>query len=276
MALSGDNTTNSTLGRAFDDSAAKAPVLGANAYYQLLEKLLVQGKGYGKTEAIAAYRLHNLQLVTDMDHGPSRPQEVEIKPLYVVMDLAEYPNSYVRSLVMQEIALSYARRMVGEGDLNAPDFKGPGVWTAKVASFEFDYNRRDGVDDDGKPLHIYDPNPEAYRLCLPIPAATSIPTQWGEAWEIGAGGTLAVRERDVAALAEALHAVRTKRMTAEEALFTKKPDGTMVAAFDVYGMAPDFLQDNYKPVFLKEETRAIINAAPAVKPAKPAIIRPFK
>jgi len=275
MAASNDTVTGSNLARAFEDSAAKVPVLDADAYYQLLEKLLVQGKGYGKTEAVAAYRLHNLQLVTENANGET-PQEVEIKPLYVVMDLAQYPNAYVRSLVMQEIALSYARRMVGEGDMNGPDFKGPGVWTAKVSSFEFDYNRREGLDEDGKPLHFYDPNPEAYRLCLHIESTTTIPTNWGEPWQINAGGTLAVRERDVAALAEALEAVRTKRKTPEEALFTTKPDGTTAAKFDVYGMDPGFRDDNYKPVFLKEETRAIINAAPVEKRAKPAIIRPFK
>lgn len=50
------------------------------------------------------------------------------------------------------------------------------------------------------------------------------------------------------------------KQTAETALYTIGKDGTPVAKFDVYGMAPEFLEDNYKPVNLSEATHKTMRA----------------
>ena len=99
---------------AFSDAAAApAPLADADTYYHLLERLMGEGKGYGKTEAVAAYKLSNLRLVTQQEDGRETEHEIEIKPLYVVMDTAHYPNEYVRKLVMEEVTSNFVRRLVG-------------------------------------------------------------------------------------------------------------------------------------------------------------------
>src|SRR5262245_58748760 len=122
------------LSEEFDKNSAPPPVLSPEAYRMLLEKLLGEGTGFGKTEAVAAYLLRDMMFVQERPAGDD-PQVVKIQPLYVVMDLKEWPNEYGRSLVMQELMVQYAKRMVGENDMNAPDFKAPGLWTNKPSSF---------------------------------------------------------------------------------------------------------------------------------------------
>jgi hypothetical protein len=244
-----------TAAKAFQDNAAPPPVMAAGEYMLALEKLLAEGKGFGKTEPVAAYLLRDLML---MDEA-SNAQAVKIQQLYIIMDITQWPNEYGRSLVMQDIAVQYAKRVVGENDINAADFKGPGLWTAKKSSFEGDYIRRAGNNEYGRPNNIWEPDPQAFRLALAFNKAATIPTQWGT-WTIEAGGTLAVREKDIPALAEALQSVRDGRATAESALYTIGKDGNAVAKFDVYGMAPEFLEDNYKPVNLSEATHKTMRA----------------
>jgi hypothetical protein len=242
------------------DRKATPPVLGAAAYFDLLEKLLTAGTGYGKTEPVAAYLLRDLRIVTEAEAADLATQ-VKITPVYVVMDPKEWPNEYGRSLVMQDIMVSYAKRMVGESELNAPDFKGPGLWTVKKRSFEEDYSRREGVTEEGRPANLYDPNPDAFRVCLQVTEPVTIPTNWGAPWTIGAGGTLAIREKDVEALAAALLSVKRGLATVEQALF-----GTgSVTRFDVYGMEPEFLENNYRPVALKDTTGAAMAAVRAAR-----------
>lgn len=244
---------NGKLAKVFEEKAAPPPVLDVESYRLILEKLLAHGKGYGKTQPVAAYLLRDMHIVTE-NGGDDKKQTVKVQPLYVVMDIDQWPNEYARSLVMQDIAVSYAKRMVGEGEMNTPDFKGPGLWTTKKESFEFDYIRCKEKTASGTPIHIYDPNPEAYRICLRVSTAVTIPTQWGT-WTIEEGGTLAIRERDVKELEAALQSIRNGKATAEEALFEKDKKGKTVARFDVYGMMPGFLEDNYNPVPLKDSTR---------------------
>jgi hypothetical protein len=244
------------LSKEFETEASPPPpVLSPEAYRMLLEKLLGEGKGYGKTEAVAAYLLRDMGFMEETPKGDVG-HKVKVQPLYVVMDLKEWPNEYGRSLVMQEIMVQYAKRMVGENEMNAPDFKAPGLWTNKPGSFEFDYIRRQ--DANGNFLNIYDANPEAYRVCFVVSAPVTIPTSWGKPWPIGAGGALAIRERDVPGLAAALQSIRDGQESIEEALFTtREEDGATVTKFDVYGMMPGFITDNYKPVPLKDMTREL-------------------
>ena len=246
--------------KAFQENAAPPPVMAAREYMAALEKLLADGKGFGKTEPVAAYLLRDLMLMDNLDNV----QDIKIQQLYIIMDIKQWPNEYGRSLVMQDIAVQYAKRVVGENHINDADFKGPGLWTAKKSAIEGDYVRREGNNEYGRANNVWDPNPQAFRLALSFNDAATIPTQWGT-WTIKAGGTLAVREKDIAALAEALQSVRDGKATAETALYTVGKDGNPVAKFDVYGMAPEFLEENYKPVSLSEATHKTMRVFKAPK-----------
>jgi hypothetical protein len=83
--------------------------------------------------------------------------------------------------------------------------------------------------------------------------------QWGT-YTIDKGGTLAVREKDIPALTEALQDIRNGKTTIAEALYTKNKKGETVARFDVYGMEPGFLEKNYDSVTLKPETQERLKA----------------
>ncbi len=237
--------TEGNLARDFKTQAEKPGVMNPDAYRRTLEKLLEDGRGFGKTEPVAAYLLRDLRIIKP---GTKAEDAIKVEPLYVVMDLKEWPNEYARSLAMQDIFTSYARRIVGEHDINAPDFQGPGLWTAKRKGFDGDYNLRDGTND------IYEPDPQAYRVCIDVDEAVTIPVQWGT-YTIGAGGTIAVRAQDVPALAEALQSIRDGKASVEEALYTENADGGKVAKFDVYGMEPGFRKDNYGPVILPQDAQ---------------------
>lgn len=258
-------TADGNLAKAFDAKASPPPLVAAETYRLMLERLLTEGKAFGKTEPVAAYLLRDLSIVTEImaaETGMTAAeveQKIKVQPLYVVMDIAQWPNEYGRSLVMQDIAVQYAKRVVGENDLNGPDFKGPGLWTSKQSNVEQDYTRREELNEYGRPSNVWDPNPDAFRLTLKFNNAATLPMAWGS-YTILAGGTLAIRDKDIPALAEALQSIRDGKATAEEALFTMNTEGKFVSRFDAYGMEPGFLEKNYKPVELKEETRTALDA----------------
>lgn len=260
------------LSTDFNDNAPPPPVLEPEAYRILLEKLMGEGRGFGKTEAVAGYLLHDVSFLNETEDG-NKEQRIKVEPLYMVMDLKEWPNAYGRSLAMQEIGSQYAKRMVGEEDMNCHDFSAPGIWTAKKKAFESDYLRRPGVDEKGKPVHLYDPNPDAYRVCLTLHTMVTIPTPWGKPWTIRPEGALAIRESHVGELAEALQDIRNGKTTAEAALFTTNDEGKTVAKFDVYGMMPGFLSDNYKPVPLKAQTVELMKPFEGPKPPTMPVLR---
>ncbi len=253
------------LAPTFEDQAKGLDPLDASEYQAVLEDLLHKGTGFGKTETVAAYLLRDLRLV-DGKSSPANAtaafQSVAVEPLYVVMDTRHWPNEYARSLVLQDMMIAYVRRVTGEEDLNHPDFNGSGIWTSRKASFEGDYKRQDGLNDQGRRTNLYNPDPEAYRLCLRAERAMVIPTRWGT-YPVKAGGTLAIREKDVPALAAALRSVKSGAQTAEEALYDTDANGKTIARFDVYGMEPTFLENNYNPVPLKPATRALMDAVMA-------------
>jgi hypothetical protein len=262
-------TAKSELGQAFEAAASPPALLRAESYRRLLESLLCDGKGFGKVKPVAAYMLRNMRLVTQSKNAADQTQEIGLPDLYVIMDPAVWPNEYIRRLGMEDIAVQWSKRVVGEGELNGADFKGPGIWTAKKNSFEQDYLRRDGADEDGRPLTLYDPNPDAYRICLPVNEPVTIPTAWGTPYPIGTGGAVAVRERDVPALTAALQSIRDGETTAAQALYTQDKSGKTVARFDVYGMEPKFLKDNYDPVDLKADTQERLSRLRALPPLPP-------
>lgn len=232
-------------------SFAVAPpeLMDASTYQHTLERLVTEGHGVGKTQPVAAFLLRNLRLVTETESGVDEVEkEINVEPLYLVMDLAQYPNDYVQKLVVRDIMAKYASRIIGDAELNSPDFKGPGLWTTKKSSFEGDY-----VPDSAE-RNVFQPNEDAYRLCLTIDKPIIIPTAWGKPFTVEAGGTIAIRERDVVALTEVLQRIQDGEITSEEGLLQTEA----ASKFDVYGMNPGFLEANYEPVSLKPETYAAI------------------
>lgn len=236
-----------------------------DTYRATLEKLLAEGEGRGKTVNVGAYLLEDIKLVTETSSGKDETAKtVKVEKLYIVMDLDQYKSEHVRGLVVKDIAKNWGGKTIGERDLDSADFKGPGIWTIKQGSFEFDYLKAD-ADDRTNSLHV--PNPDAFRVCDTVDETVVIPVQWGT-FTVEAGGTLAIREKDVAELAEALQSIRDGKATAEDALYTQDDKGNTVARFDIYGMEPGFLENNYDPVELKQETKAV-TAAFKTAPAQP-------
>lgn len=234
--------------------------MGAEEYRLLLEKLLTEGEAFGKTEPVAAYFMTNFKFDQLDETGKKIGESViEVKPAYVVIDLKILTNEYARKLTVQDIAIQYAKRNIGLKDVNAPDFKGSYLWSAKPKAFEGDYKRREGLNEYGKETNIWDPRPEAFRLTLQFNEAAIIPVEWGT-YDMHAGSTLAIRDKDIPALAEALQSIRTGEKTALEALYAKNDAGEPVAKFDIYGMEPGFRDVNYKPVELKQETLELLGA----------------
>ena len=243
--------------------------MDAETYRAVLEKLLGEGENFGKTTSVAAYLLRDLLLETELGDGNGNIKDgVEIERKYIIMDLTQWPNEYGRSLVMQDIAVQYAKRAVGENEINAPDFKGPGLWSTKQSSFEDDYNRREGVNEYNRRTNIYDPNPGAFRLTLAFNEAAVIPVRWGT-YPMKPGSTLAVRDKEVPALSAALQSLRDGKATIDEALYAVNEKGEKVARFDVYGMEPGFRDANYKPIETTENVRAARKTAKRLKPPAP-------
>jgi len=248
------------LSKEFGEKAPPPPVMEAEEYRLLLEKLVTEGEAFGKTEPVAAYFLTNIKLDQTDDNGNKIGESViEVKPAYIVMDISILTNEYARKLTVQDIAVQYAKRNLGLKDINAPDFKGSFLWSAKKNAFEGDYKRRDGLNEYGKETNIWDPRPEAFRLTLQFNMAATIPVEWGT-YEMRVGSTLAVRDKDIPALVEALQSIRRGEKTIQEALYKQNDEGQTVARFDIYGMEPTFRDLNYKPVELKPETVEVLNS----------------
>lgn len=250
------------LNKKFDAEAKAPELMDANTYHQTLRRLMAIGKGYGKTENVAGFLLPDLRIVTETKTGLTETDKVvKVEKLYVIMDLDQYPQEMQRGLVVKDIAKNWGGKTIGERDLEDPDFKGPGLWTNKQAAFEFDYLKANPSRTDS----VFKPNPEAYRVTLQTNETIIMPVQWGT-FKVEAGGTLAIRERDILALAEALDAISKGKATVEEALYAKNEKGQTVAKFDVYGMEPKFLENNYNPVKLKDSTK---ETQASFKPKKP-------
>lgn len=276
------------LGKVFDKEAAPPSLMEAETYRRLLERLLRDGKGFGKTKPVAAYFMTNIKFDrTDEQGNLIDKEEIEIKPVYIIMDLKYLPDQYSQWVTVKDIMVQYMKRTLGINDINSPDFRGPEVWTAKPAVFEQDYLPRDLPPDpknaaegqkkeEENNIHIYDPNPLSHRLAITVDENFRMPTQWGD-WPVEPGGAVAVAERDIPALAAALQSIRDGKSTIEDALYTKDKNGQTVAKFDVYGMSPRFLQHNYDPVPLRDDTMEILRPflypAPAAG-AKPGDIKP--
>lgn len=233
-------------------------------YAATLTDLVSKGTGFGKTVNVGAFKLENFKVITETSTGEvETTRELEVQPVYLIMDLDQFPTEQLRKLVVKDMARNWAGRVVRERDLQEADYRAPGIWTNKASAVEGDYNK---VSEDSSE---YAPDPDAYRVCLEVDRDIVIPVPWGE-FKIEKGGHLAVRENDLPALAAALVEVQSGKKTAEEALLRTNDDGEVVSVFDVYGMEPDFLANNYGDVELKAETLAAkATAKPAGDAPKP-------
>lgn len=242
----------------FEKAAPPPPVMEPEAYFLLLEKLVTEGLPFGKTEPVAAYFMTDIKF-DQLDEGGNKVGEtkIEVKPAYIVMDMNVLTNEYARRLTAEDIAVQYMKRNLGLKDVNAPDFKGSHIWSAKPKAFEDDYKRREGLNEYGKQTNVWDPRPDAFRLTLKFNEAATIPVEWGT-YPMPIGSALAVRARDLPDVVAALQSVRSGEKPIAEALYKINEEGETVARFDVYGMDPGFLEANYKPVELKPETTQVI------------------
>jgi hypothetical protein len=244
-----------SLTKEFDAKKSTPQMLSPTAYQALLEQLVTTGAGLGKTQNVGAFLMRDINIVTETRLGEvETSKNIKVEPAYVLLDIEHYPLEHQRGLVIKDTAKNWAGKVIRERDLDSPDFQGPGIWLNKQNAVEFDYIPVDASDVKNSERK---PNPEAYRVCLPVATPVNVPVQWEGGFFIASGGTLAIRERDIQGLAVALKSIRDGKATAAEALYSA-PD---VAKFDIYGMEPGFAEKQYGSVPLKAETLALQTVA---------------
>lgn len=258
------------LSPKFDAKAAEPQLLTPSAYKQLLEQLLTQGTGFGKTKPVAAYKTQDIKIATLQSDGTGETEKkITVQPAYITLDVDQYPdteNDRLRKAVVRKTAQNWGEKVVHERELNTPDFKASGVWVSDegkvgVKGFLFDYV---SAEPNNPKCVLFNPNPEATRVCLELTQPVKIPVVWDGGFQIKTNGAFAVRERDVADLIAALKDINTGKATIEEALYSAPG----VAKFDVYGMEPNFLGNNYGGVTLKAETASAVTSL-TTKAGKP-------
>jgi len=258
--------STTSLTQEFDQKAATHGIMGVQQYYDLLTTLTQQTSGWGKTANVGAYLLPDITLVTEKKAGGvETSKNISVEKLYITIDRDQYPLESQRQMIIRELCRNYGGKTIGERELNSADFQAPGVWTLKQSNFEFDYLK---VDPTDRTNSEHKPNPEAYRICYATTSDIKIPVQWAGGFAIATGGTIAVRERDIVDLCQALADVKAGVKTAAEALLTTNDKGALVSRFDVYGMEPGFLEKNYNPVSLKDTSLAAMATTQPASTAK--------
>jgi hypothetical protein len=255
------------ISKDFSTEAAAPALMAPEAYRAVLERLLGEGQGYGKTKNVGGFLLPDIRIVTETSSGQNETaKNIAVEKFYLTLDTDQYPSEYLRKLVVKDVAKNWGEKTVRERDWESADFRGPGIWTLKKGAFEGDYMP---ADPDNAQSTTWKPNPEAHRVTLTTDETVIIPVQWGT-FKIEAGGTLAIRQKDVAALAEALADIRAGTKTTADALYATDKEGKTVSKFDIYGMEPGFLEKNYDPVTLKAETQAVAAQFAPAAPKRPA------
>ncbi len=245
----------------------------AKTYQAILENLVANGDGWGKTKNVGGYFLASLDFETKTSSGKVETRNTVdfAKKMYITMDVDQYPSEYLRNLVIQDITKKWGGKLIKEREQQSPDFSGPGLWLLKKDNFEGDYKPLDAKSN------TYAPDPTAWRVMLGVDKAVKIPVVWAGGFTIEAGGHLAVRQKDIPALAQALADIKAGKTTAEEALYvTDEKSKERIAKFDIYGTEPKFQDNNYAPIVLNDVTKDIqaqFKAKPA-SAAKPAANTP--
>lgn len=225
-------------------------------YHSLLLNLLSRGQGLGKTQNVGAFLLPDIEIETLTSAGERETLNAvnvtfKKEPAYLLLDINQYPLPVQRELVVKDMTAGWGRKIIRESEL--PALSKPGIWINKKSAVEFDYVP---VDSDDHQNSVRKPNVEAYRVGLDMIDPVKIPVQWDGGFFVASGGTVAIRERDVPALAAALKSIETGEASIEEALYSKSG----VAKFDVYGMEPGFANGpkrQYEVVELKAETKEV-------------------
>lgn len=238
----------------FNEKAAPPAQATPAEYQSLLEKLVTKGKGWGKTQEVGGYLTDDINFVTQTPDSlvKETKNKIEVQKVAVTIDTQIYPKEETRNLIITDVTAKWGGKLIQKRDANEPEFDGPGVWLIKRNAFLGDYMPA------AKGSNTYLPNPEAYRVTVTVDKPVNIPVQWGGGFVVETGGVLAVRQKDVSALVEALQSIRAGKATAEDALYTvDAKSGEKLAKFDVYGMAPGFQEKNYAPVTLASEITAL-------------------
>jgi len=228
---------------AFSNLLTERTVLSPDNYALLLRQLLDKGRLWGKTAPIHAHSLEPKLVIvtTKLDGQEETRADILTSGLCLVFDAAHWPDAQQRRAVVRDIFISAAYKLAGEQDWNAADWRGADVWTQRYDTLISDY-----APDPSTPT-LWRPRPDAARLVLPVSHALRMPVPWGT-FDVDAGGHIALRQRDIPALQQALTEVATGRKNAEDALYTtstRTGQPEQVSAFDVFGMYPGFLEKNY-------------------------------
>ncbi|MBI1272904.1 MAG: hypothetical protein GC131_02315 [Alphaproteobacteria bacterium] len=217
------------------------PPVSDEAYFNLLCKLLEQGKTYTKKATIRAYPLLGEIFNTLNNEGSLELSKINAraKDLWLVFDGQLYSEREARKLFIkvfkkygEEITKHRAQLNAGTLDVGV-SVTGRGIWTVEHKTMRSDYQR---VADSVCSFKV---NPDTQRLCLDVDEPLTWRCTWGDFY-VPAGGTLAVDPKHVPAIIEAMLSVSRGEKTIGDAFFEVNDEGKRVAKFDVYGMEARF------------------------------------
>lgn len=230
------------------EKLGKLPPIDAQAYEKLIEDLLAHGACKGKTQSVAAVLFQDMKIETLTQTGLSEVEgKVQVEPTYLVMDLTQYPDKESQNVIINEILTNYGDRISGERTSGEQDISASGIWLVKKRGFEQDYR----PSENGN----FEPNPDAFRLCLKVDKQIGLPVMWDQSFAVEDGGTVAIRAKDVPQMIEAMRQVAEGKISARDALL--QPDGK--SRFDVYGMEPGFAEKNYAAAPLPQAIQGQMN-----------------
>lgn len=252
-----------------------AEAIGPETYLHVLEILLAEGQMWQRTKPVYAFMLANFTFNEKIKAygqltGNTKLHSSYVAPDYVVMCPEEYRSEYVRSLVVKDIMHKYAERIISQADINSPkeEFGGPNIWTSKQKAFEKAYTSDQPLSTDPtvadyekNRVRLYQPNPEAAKLCLLFNEKAIVPMPWLQdahpgVWPMEVNGALAITEANLPALIDAVADVKKAGGT-REAIFQhlyKDEQEQMIPKFDIYGMEAGFLDNTHRIIAPKAET----------------------
>lgn len=260
---------------------AKAPaVVDTTTYIKFLEGLIAQGAVFGRAKPIAGYMTQDMIIETLKSAGGETETKntLSVQRALIALDLDEHQTQDIRDRTIEDMGVRWGQKMVHKREVGSSDLVASGVWILKEGTFKEDYMPADASDPANT---IFNPNPDAFRVCVTVSAPVTFLMNYGAEFTIDKGGVLAIREKHVAGLVDALENIRRapakkRAAVAEAELFTTNDKGQRIAKFDVYGMKPGFLEGNYAAREAKPATKGLaaqahswraVDAAEAAKPA---------
>lgn len=267
----------------------KPEVLSAQQYFNLLELLVVEGEGIGKTSNVTAFKLPEITVETLTDTGEHETTNTIAfkKDVYILLDREKWPkaNELAVNAAIEDLGKNWGKKTVqinraGEGLggtesdietavaekvktlMGVADLSKAGVYVSTANNFEDDYAPTAPGSTD------YQPNPDGKRVALTVTEDIVLPVSWypGATFDVAKGGTIVTRERkqkdgenvgQFPELAAAIASVRNGTATIEEAIYDDKG----VPKFDVWGLHPGFKEANYGDVELSGDVHIIQDLA---------------